>query len=70
MSKQVSSNVSNWQTVEKVPPVCRRTERRLSFELKLETIEEEGDQKYGGQYCKISHSSLKLATSSSTSNRS
>lgn len=66
MSKQVSSSSVAWEKVEKVPPTnCRRTERKLSFELKLETIEEESDQKYGDQYCKISNSSYKLATSSS-----
>lgn len=38
MSRQVSSG---WQTVETAPSRLVRVERRLSFDKKLETIEEE-----------------------------
>ncbi|TMW94094.1 hypothetical protein EJD97_010732 [Solanum chilense] len=65
MSKQVISSSVYCEKGEKVPQICRKTERKLSFELKLETIEEENDQKYGGQFCKMSHSSYKLANTSS-----
>lgn len=66
MSKQVISSSVYWEKGEKVPSICRKIERKMSFELKLETIEEESDKKYGGQLCKISHSSHKLATSNSS----
>lgn len=64
MSKQVISTTVS----EKLPAVCRRTERKLSFELKLETIEEESGDKYG-RHCQTfrsQKSSPKLATSSSS----
>ena len=41
MSKQVISSSVYCEKGEKVPQICRKTERKLSFELKLETIEEE-----------------------------
>ncbi|CAK9136892.1 unnamed protein product [Ilex paraguariensis] len=43
MSRATSSNR---QTVETVPPRFIHTERRLSFEKRLETIEEESESCY------------------------